>query len=416
MAPPHGPLTFEIVSGTDKDYYKAFEAMRADGEFVYESATFGNLGPRSAAEFEGDDQFQKLLEEGMRVFHRFSFQFGNRVSVSIQRRLQSTSLFDTVSVNAQDPPDQMRVARLTAALQKHLGQSSVLNMGNLLGPGAKQHFEAREIALTRLEKMAADMLSEMEEVRNHRELQFEAKERALEEKLQRSGAELEEKAQKRQVGLDQRSAELDARSKELDDRAAKHARRQHYKDIKDRFKSWSETFQVTKGTSGLRMSVFITTLVLLALFGGLAGWFLLQTVSAIDYTHLIASLAKQITFTALFVSTAYFFIRWNNQWFQRHADEEFRLKRMELDIDRASWFVEMAFEWKEEKGEPIPADLIDRLTRGLFSNDATSQSVEPADSLVHALLGAAQIKLKLPGGSEVDYDQKAIRKVLDEGK
>ncbi len=55
---------------------------------------------------------------------------------------------------------------------------------------------------------------------------------------------------------------------------------------------------------------------------------------------------------------------------------------MELDVDRASWFVEIAFEWKDEKGEAIPLELIERLTQGLFFDGAADHSVEPADSLV----------------------------------
>jgi hypothetical protein len=127
---------------------------------------------------------------------------------------------------------------------------------------------------------------------------------------------------------------------------------------------------------------------------------------------LLVAAVKQFTFTALFVSTAYFFIRWNNHWFQRHANEEFRLKRMELDIDRASWFVEMAFEWKDEKGEAIPLEIIERLTQGLFASEGTDRPVEPVDSLAQALLGAARFKIKLADGTEAEYDRKGIEKLL----
>ena len=125
---------------------------------------------------------------------------------------------------------------------------------------------------------------------------------------------------------------------------------------------------------------------------------------------------KQVTFTALFVTTAVFFIKWNNQWFQRHANEEFQLKRMELDIDRASWFVEMAFEWKEEKGEDIPEALIERLTHGLFGETGGDHAVEPSESVIHALLGAARLKVKLPGDIEAEYDRKDVQKLGKEEK
>jgi hypothetical protein len=89
---------------------------------------------------------------------------------------------------------------------------------------------------------------------------------------------------------------------------------------------------------------------------------------------------------------------------------------MELDIDRASWFVEMAFEWKEEKGEEIPETLIERLTQGLFTDSGGDHAVEPSESLAHAPMGAARFKVKLPGDIEVEYDRKGVEKLLKEEK
>ena len=408
------PITFQIVPGSDKEYYAAFEAMGAEGEYVYDKATFGNISDKARAELAQDSGFQDVLNQGMRVFPNFSFHFTNRFSVNITRHSDEKSLFDKVSISIQGQPSQnlTQFAKFAAVVQRHLGQTSLLNIGNLLGPAATQHFEAREIALARLEQLAANLLGEMEKSRQKREQETEEKRKALEEQFQRRHIELEAQTKKRLEELEHRTSALDARGKELDDRAAKHARRQHYKEIKEKFNSWSEKFHVTEGTSGLRKNVYWFTILLTLLFGGLAAWFLFQSITAQDSAHLISAIVKQITFTLLFVSTAFFFIRWNNQWFQRHADEEFRLKRMELDIDRASWFVEMAFEWKEEKGEEIPLEIIERLTQGLFTEDSHGHSVEPADSLAQALLGASRFKVKTPDGTEVEYDRKGIQRLL----
>jgi ABC-type multidrug transport system fused ATPase/permease subunit len=406
------PNTFKIVPGSDKEYVDAFEKMRAEGAFAFEKATLGEFSDLPAADFQKNQGLQEVLAQGMRVFPNLAFHFPGQFSVRITRSTKAETLFDEVSVNRPDRADQVTFAKLVATVQKHLGQSSLLNIGNLLGPAATQHFEAREIALARLEKMSATLLEEMEVARKRREQEYEAKEKALEARIEQKGRELDEAAKAKQEEQDRRAAELEALRKELDDRAAKHARRQHYKDIKEKFRSWSETFQVTAGTKSLRRSVFWFTLLLMALFGGLAGWFLFQTFAVQDSTLMVAAIVKQVAFTVLFVSTAYFFIRWNNQWFQRHANEEFRLKRMELDIDRASWFVEMAFEWKEEKGEEIPLELIDRLTQGLFGDERGDHPVEPADSLAQALLGAARFKVKLADGTEAEYDRKGIEKLI----
>lgn len=409
------PVTFHTAPGSDKEYVDAFLKLRAEGQFAFETVTLGHMSDVPAGELEKNAGLQEVLAQGLRVFPNLSFRFPTGYSVGIQRPPEPNSLFDKVSVNPRGQADPTEFAKLIAAVQRVTGASSLLNVGNLLGPAATQHFEAREIALARLEKMAAGLLEEMEEGRRRRDREFEAKSRELEARLEQSRQELEAAAKARQDELDRRAAELEALRKELDDRAAKHARRQHYKDIKEKFKNWSEKFNVTEGTSRLRSSVFWFTLVLLLLFGGLAGVFLLQSFTTEDTTLRIAAVVKQVAFTALFVSTAYFFIRWNNQWFQRHADEEFRLKRMELDIDRASWFVEMAFEWKDEKGEEIPPEVIERLTQGLFTHQSTDHAVEPADSLAHMLLGAARFKVKLPDGTEAEYDRKAIERLIRKG-
>ena len=52
-----------------------------------------------------------------------------------------------------------------------------------------------------------------------------------------------------------------------------------------------------------------------------------------------------------FAFAAVFYIRWNDQWLRQHADEEFRMRQLELDIDRASWITELALELGQEKHE-----------------------------------------------------------------
>lgn len=408
------PIKFNIVPGTDKEYFAAFEAIRQEGEFVFEKATLGPFSDKPFAELAQNAEFLKILEQGMRIFSHLSVNASGRFSVTIKRPSDANTLFNevTVSVNQNEANSPFVLARLAASVQKRLEQTSLISIGNLLGPSVKEHFEAREIALARLEKTASNLMVEMEQARKRREEELDAKEQELKERFDRRTAELEVTTKSRKDELEKRSSELESLKKELDDRAAKHARRQHYKDIKEKFKAWSEKFEVTPGTSKLRGSVFWFTLLLLGLFGGLAGSFLYQSVTIQDHAVLIAAIVKQVSFTVLFVSTAFFFIRWNNQWFQRHADEEFRLKRMELDIDRASWFVEMAFEWKDEKSESIPIELIDRLTHGLFMDEGSSQSTEPADSLAQALLGAARFKVKMPDGTELEYDRKGIRDLV----
>ena len=406
------PITFSTLPATDKDYFDAFEKMSDQAQIPYEKAQFGECGELLAADLRNNPGLKEVFAQGVRVFPQIVYHFDNQKTIRIERQQDPNSLFDKVTVNSNKNIEPLELAKLASAAQKYLGVTSLNVVGNILGPAAAQHFEAREVALARLEKLAANLLCEMEDVRKVREAETAAKEKSLNEQYQAKNDELEAKVSVRLEELDQKSSELEVRTKELDDSAAKHARRQHYKDIKEKFQNWSETFEVTAGTSNLQITVWRVTVTLMFLFGGLAALFLFQSFGAEDTTHLVASIVKQIAFTTLFVSTAFFFIRWNNQWFQRHADEEFRLKRMELDIDRASWFVEMAFEWKDEKGEAIPLELVERLTFGLFVDGVSPHPVEPADSLMQALVGAARFKVKLGDGTEVEYDRKGVQQLL----
>lgn len=404
---------FYVVPQTDKGYFEAFNRLKEDGGFPPSKVQYGDI-EASPQELTSHEELHKVFNQNVKVFNQITYKYSSDQSIRIIRQADASSLYDKVIIHPQQQKDHFAFVRLCAAAQKYLGASSLSNLGNLLGPEAQKHFEAREIALAKLEKLTATLLLDTEKARQDRDREFQAKEKALEDKFEQRQSELDGQQEARQKELDERSAELDNLRKELDDRAAKHARRQHYKDIKEKFQSWSEQFQVTKGTSDLRRSVTWMTILLLLLFGGLAGYFLLQSIDAEDNTHFIAAIIKQVTSTILFVSIAFFFIRWNNEWFQKHANEEFRLKRMELDIDRASWFVEMAFEWQDDKGEEIPSSIVERLTAGLFREEGNEPSSEQHDSLAQTLLGASRFTVKLSDGTEVEYDRRGVQKLLQD--
>lgn len=99
-------------------------------------------------------------------------------------------------------------------------------------------------------------------------------------------------------------------------------------------------------------------------------------------------------------------------WFRQHADEEFRLKRLELDIDRASWVVEMAMEWRDEKGFTIPEELIERLTRSLFVDRELADSPQhPYENLASALFDSVKsMRMAIPGIGEAELDRRALRR------
>jgi len=63
--------------------------------------------------------------------------------------------------------------------------------------------------------------------------------------------------------------------------------------------------------------------------------------------------------------TLIFFIRWQDRWYEAHANEEFRFKRLDLDVDGASWLVEMMLEWRGVEG-PISRVTLSTISRTGF--------------------------------------------------
>lgn len=177
-----GQIVFQVVPGSDKEYVDAFDRIRAEGQFSPDKVTLGQLPELPLGELLKSPGVPEILAHGLRVFPNMTFRFGP-LSVQIQRQPDKDSLFDRVTVNRPDNSDPLIHTKLVAVVQKHLGATNLLNVGNLLGPAAPQHFEAREIALARLEKMTSEVLEEMEAARKRCDEEFGAKERALEGKF-----------------------------------------------------------------------------------------------------------------------------------------------------------------------------------------------------------------------------------------
>jgi hypothetical protein len=101
----------------------------------------------------------------------------------------------------------------------------------------------------------------------------------------------------------------------------------------------------------------------------------------------------------LFISTAIFYIRWNDQWFKEHANAEFENRQFSRDIVRASWIAELLFEWKEKKEVPFPEQLIASYTTGLFKdNDIVKTTKHPFDDLKSLAGSVSEIKFSEKGG------------------
>jgi hypothetical protein len=206
---------------------------------------------------------------------------------------------------------------------------------------------------------------------------------------------------------------LDARKRELDDRAYMHARRGIHSDLRSTIKARQQKFTLTPETRRLRLPVHLA-LAALVLALTVANYVTFRAIGNLDIANatipiLAWTFGKQTAVTLALIATLFFYVRWMNRWFEQHAQAEFLLKQFELDIDRASWVVESAMEWRRDQQAEIPAPLLDGITRNLFSNSGeVAQGHSAADDLASALVGnASQLKLKM-GENELNFDRKGL--------
>ena len=210
-----------------------------------------------------------------------------------------------------------------------------------------------------------------------------------------------------------REEELEKRRKDLDDRTARHARREQSRRLQDKIASRSAEFTLTRGTQKKRRPVHCIFIVLLAMTAALTALSQFVPASATEGLPLWFEVIRLPIGTLGFVFTAIFYIRWTDHWFRQHADQEFRLQQLALDVDRAGYATEMLLEWQEDKDGEMPAVMVDRLTTGLFVDQTKSGKVQhPTEDIIDKLLKAASsVDVDIPGFGKATIPGRRLRKM-----
>jgi hypothetical protein len=276
-----------------------------------------------------------------------------------------------------------------AETRKEFGVLDEKTYLDYLDLGTREMFKARDEEIQRLDEMQKDFFRNMIQFTKEQQAKQEEFSRRLESEYAARATKLEDQHQERIAELDKREAELKRRLAEIDERDNRQARRDLYKELKQKLAQRNKEFELTEGTKGRREVITAATLWFLGALGvGFAYCFYRNVIDPGDGINWIA-VGSQIGFAAAAIATITFYIRWNNQWFQKHADEEFKLKRLDLDIDRANWLVELSMEWKKLNNSEIPPDLVEKLARSLFMIDDGSKpfDVPPVETLLSGLAG-----------------------------
>ena len=342
-----------------------------------------------------------VLQADSYILRQFKLQFSSNQAVTIVR--QPDQAFDKVTVHPASENERQKFLALVASAKKRLrALNPKIAVTKQLGEAVDQFLQAREANIEKLENISESIVRNAEDYRKKTEIWALEKEKEFSERYNQDKISLEESFSVKESNLRQRELTLENRLKEIDDRNSKHARREIHRKIKEKLEQRNAEFTLTKGTRRLRLWTGSIALVLLGAFGWVEYHFVQQLTSTAPTTwqEWLFFLIRYVAPALAFGATAVYLLRWTNDYFERHAREEFRLKRLDLDIDRATFLVETALEWKDEKENEIPDFLLERLSANLFIEDGGQDTtLHPYEELLSGMKNASgDLEIKVPLG------------------
>jgi hypothetical protein len=303
------------------------------------------------------------------------------------------------TLNTQGPGDRdyIKISRITDSLHRHFHlYRKESSFEAALSQGERTSLQTTQSILldfssqaTRLAEMSASSTQKMNEAifkkAEELEKRFEDKHRALDEGSRAKSKELD----LREEAFRKEKASFDARESTV-------VRRDLLAKI-EKILGDQKTINITPATLKKRLPVHVLCIgtMAIAVVMATAFGYKILTEAASDWHKVVPF----CTGTLLFVSTAIFYLRWNDQWFEDHASAEFENRSFYLDVVRASWLAELLFEWKDKKEVPFPEQLIARYTTGMFeANKRAETTKHPFDDLKALAANVAEIKFSQKEG------------------
>lgn len=297
--------------------------------------------------------------------------------------------------------------------QKLLG---ILNKGFLLNLSSSTQespntLESHSKVLSDMESLMVEMQEKTFEYRSSLEKSYEEKRESIE-------SEHKEAIEEVKISYQKKLSDLETKEKLLDNRNNTHVRRDIRKQLNDSIRNRIQNFKSSDGVAKLRWPIHLA-FILLIIFSGLGLlYFSKEFLFLLENKNFTSSniaiflgLLKPVTFTILFSSSFIFYIKWLNAWFSKNSDEEFFLRKYQLDVERSSWIVETVLESLNQGEKELPTELILNFSKNLFSekDDVENDLKHPSDQLASAILGsAANAKIKI-GQNEIELDRKSLK-------
>ena len=345
------------------------------------------------------------------------------VNANIYRGGQTTgtdfspsAIYDEIVIgvsSASIPAPQMLAA--VDKLQRALRAFDPKRVTELSGEtGLAQLAAIHSSTLEKLEAVASEVVVDYDKRRQLLSEEYEKKRNALDEGFQSKNAVLTGEHADKLAALRKKEEQFEKRRQELDDKDNTHARRDIQRKLLSELKSRQTLFGLTENTIKLRTPVRRTLWALIAALAVAAIVSLAHITysNATDFAAQSLLLGKAAVSTIALVLALLFYARWENKWAERHADAEFAVKQFELDIERASWLVETALEWRDKNETKLPDSIIAALSANLFAHgQSTSEDPlkHPADQLASALFGSANKATLRVGDHDIEVNPKKIK-------
>lgn len=395
------PTTFLIPRSSDKFVFETLKKIAEEAGCGISKVGLQPLFSDDGVEADSPDaigEMQQILDMDAVLLYRISFRSANGFQVLVERVCENQTKNlkgnqDKCTFNPPGNADQQQrqalsVAKLMAIARKHFNPTDTRPLLDYLDQETQALYQSREQDLQRLERMQETFFESLTKFSSDQQEKQEDFRRQLEEEYAARQSKLEEQHQERMGQFESKEADLKKLRAEIDERENRQARRDIYEDLKEKLVARNTSYELTKGAKRRRWLILAFSVALMGTFGW--GFYVCFQKNVMTNAPSVnwPAIGSQIAFAVAFIGTATFFIRWNNQWFMKHAEEEFKLKRLDLDIDRANWLVELAMEWKNLTKSEIPPELVNRLSRGLFVAEGLKDiDIHPAETLISAVMG-----------------------------
>ncbi len=400
------PYTLPVARLIDREVVEALASICTEAKLVGNPrlVIYGVDGALSVDappnEITSHPELLQIFELGSSVVRSFRVNVGGRDILSVER--PDNTVHDTVQSIGGSARDAnvtpVAFTKLVALAKQKLRELRVDSQHPSSGDTSfDAATKARYEAIRDLEQLSASVTIKAHDHLVELDRRYQARLGELKAEIESERAKADAQLAAERARLAEREKALDAREEEIDRSDAKAARRKLRENLRTTLREHSQRFELSKTTRGLRLPTALLLLAILGATGALTYTSFLDVSAALastnpDWWRIAILVVKQVFFAATFLGFAAFTIRWFDSWSRRHADAEFRFKQLELDVDRASWVVEVAQEWHKDQGKEVPAELLAQLSNHLFSDPADASDSDTPEGLA-AILG---------GGSEAE--------------